>query len=408
MATPSDRSSARLITKEFALLLVAALGAFLSLGMTLPVLPYFVQSLGGGDLAIGVVVGIMAVSAVMVRPFTARAIQNLGFQPLVLIGGVAGAVSTAAYALAGNLPVLLLFRLLSGAALALMFVACIARVMATAPPEQRSKASSYFSVAPYLGIGLGPVIGQPCYDTFGVGPTFVVAGLLQLLGTLPMLLVANHRARGERAPRFHSAALWPGAVLALGIIGVVAFNAYIPLYVDELRGSNPSWMFLAYSVVVLAARIFAGGLPDRIGAVRAGTLATIGVVLGLVIIAAAPSEVWIYVGIVPLGAGIAFQYPGLMALTISRVKESEQAAAVSTFTMFFDVATGLGGLVVGQAAALGGYRAAFAAAACCSVLGLVLLRTIVARGSAPIATTPTTTPAPARFGETACDSSSAA
>ncbi|MFI5956269.1 MFS transporter [Cryptosporangium sp. NPDC051539] len=406
MATLRDRSTERLITKEFVLLLVAALGAFLSLGMTLPVLPYFVQDLGGGDLAIGVVVGIMAVSAVMVRPFTARAIQNLGFQPLVLVGGFVGAVATALYALAGNLPALLVFRLLSGAALAVMFVACIARVMATAHPDHRSKASSYFSVAPYLGIGLGPVIGQPCYDAFGVGPTFVVAGGVQLVCTLPMLLVANHRSRseGENAPRFHSAALWPGAVLALGIIGVVAFNAYIPLYVDELHGANPSWMFLLYSIVVLATRMFAGGLPDRIGAVRAGTLATVGVVIGLVVIAAAPSPLWIYVGIVPLGTGIAFQYPGLMALVISRVKESEQAAAVSTFTMFFDVATGLGGLVVGQAAALGGYRAAFGAAACCSVLGLVLLRTTVARDPARVVTPPA-----GHFGESApCDSSSAA
>lgn len=379
MATLRDRPADRLITREFGLLLVAALGAFLSLGMMLPVLPYFVRNLGGGDLAIGVVVGSMAVSAVMVRPFTAPAIQNWGFQRLVLLGGVAGAIAGAGHALADSFPVLLALRLLSGAALAVMFVACIARVMATAPEEHRSKASSYFSVAPYLGLGLGPVIGQPVYDTFGFGATFALAGALQLAGTLPMLLVRNHRSPGERVPRFHSAAIGPGAVLALGIVGVVAFNAYIPLYVDELHGANPAWMFLAYSVVVLSARIFAGGLPDRIGAIRAGTIATVGVVVGLVIIAVAPSTLWVYVGILPFGVGIAFQYPGLMALTISRVQESERPAAVSTFTMFFDVATGIGGLVVGQAAALGGYRAAFAAAAFSSVLGLVLLRTVVAR-----------------------------
>jgi len=380
MATLREQPAARLITREFSLLLLAALGAFLSLGMTLPVLPYFVRSLGGDDLAIGVVVGSMAVSAVMVRPFTAPAIQNWGFKRLVLLGGVAGALAGAAYALADSFAVLLALRLATGAALAVMFVACIARVMETAPAEHRSAASSYFSVAPYLGLGLGPVIGQPVYDALGFDATFLLAGAVQLAGTLPILLTPNHRSPGERAPRFHGAAVGPGSVLALGIIGVVAFNAYIPLYVRELHGTNPAWMFLCYSVIVLATRIFAAGLPDRIGAIRAGTIATIGIVIGLVVIAAAPSPLWIYLGILPLGTGIAFQYPGLMALTISRVEESERAAAVSTFTMFFDVATGIGGLIVGQAAALGGYRAAFAAAACCSVLGLVLLRTVVARG----------------------------
>ncbi|SHN47038.1 MFS transporter [Cryptosporangium aurantiacum] len=379
MATLRDRPTARLITPEFAALLAAALGAFLSLGMTLPVLPYFVRSLGGGDLAIGVVVGAMAVAAVVVRPFTAPAIQNWGFQRLILLGGVAGALATAGNAFANSFAALLALRLVSGAALAILFVACTARVMATTPADQRSAAVSYFSVAPYLGLGLGPVVGQPCYDAFGFTTTFLLAGALQLIGTVPILLIANHRSPGEGAPRFHSAAIWPGTVLALGIIGVVAFNAFIPLYVDELHGSSPAWMFLVYSVVVVAARIFAGGLPDRLGPIRAGTFATVGIVIGLVVIAAAPSTLWIYVGILPLGAGIAFQYPGLLALTVSRVRESEQPAAVSTFTMFFDVATGVGGLVVGQAAAIGGYRTAFAAAACCSLIGLVLLRTVVAR-----------------------------
>ncbi|MDO9486165.1 MAG: hypothetical protein Q7K25_08930, partial [Actinomycetota bacterium] len=42
-------------------------------------------------------------------------------------------------------------------------------------------------------------------------------------------------------------------------------------------------------------------------------------------------------------------------------------------TMFFDIAQGLGGLVVGLAAAFGGYRAVFGAGAVCSIIGLVVL-----------------------------------
>jgi predicted MFS family arabinose efflux permease len=70
---------------------------------------------------------------------------------------------------------------------------------------------------------------------------------------------------------------------------------------------------------------------------------------------------------------MALQYPGLLALAINRVSDDERPRAVSTFTMFFDIAAGFGGLLVGSVAAVGGYRSAFAACAGCSLLGLVFL-----------------------------------
>ena len=62
-----------------------------------------------------------------------------------------------------------------------------------------------------------------------------------------------------------------------------------------------------------------------------------------------------------------------MALVLSNVDERTRPAAISTFTMFFDIAQGVGGLVVGLAAAFGGYRAVFGAGAVCSLIGLAVL-----------------------------------
>ena len=66
-----------------------------------------------------------------------------------------------------------------------------------------------------------------------------------------------------------------------------------------------------------------------------------------------------------------------MALVLSDVDDRVRPSAISTFTMFFDIAQGLGGLVVGIAAALGGYRAVFGFGALCSMTGLVLLVVLV-------------------------------
>ena len=45
--------------------------------------------------------------------------------------------------------------------------------------------------------------------------------------------------------------------------------------------------------------------------------------------------------------------------------------------MLFDIATGSGGQLVGGIAAVGGYRSAFAAAAVCSLVALLILRFLV-------------------------------
>jgi len=79
--------------------------------------------------------------------------------------------------------------------------------------------------------------------------------------------------------------------------------------------------------------------------------------LGLVLIASTPEPVALYLSTAALAAGVALQYPALITMTVNRVPERERSVAVATFTMFFDLAQGLGGAVLGQVAALGGIRA---------------------------------------------------
>jgi MFS family permease len=136
-------------------------------------------------------------------------------------------------------------------------------------------------------------------------------------------------------------------------------------------------MFFFYAAIVLSVRLFGRRIPDRVGPRKTGIWATIFIAVGLVIMAVTPSWPGIYVAIVPLAVGIALQYPGLMALVLSDVNDRMRPVAISTFTMFFDIAQGLGGLVVGLAAAFGGYRAVFGFGAACSAAGLVVLVALV-------------------------------
>jgi len=139
------------------------------------------------------------------------------------------------------------------------------------------------------------------------------------------------------------------------------------------------YVFLTYGAVILLIRLGGGRIPDRFGAAPIGTIATLLIAAGMALIAAHPSAVALYAGAVVFAVGIALQYPALLALTVNRVPAAERASAVSTFTMFFDVAQGVGRAALGLVAALGSYRTSFAGGAVCALIALVLLRTWVVR-----------------------------
>ena len=384
----SPAKAERLVTRPFFLILLFAFMFFVGIGMTLPLLPVFVKdSLGGSDIAIGMVVAVQAVAAILVRPWINPRLAQFGAVRVIIWGAVIGALSLALMPFSPNVITLIVLRLVLGGAQAAMFIAMLSTIMSWVSQWRRAEAARGFSVAPYIGLAIGPVIGQMTYKSFGFTTAFLLSGAIAFVGAIPILtlrkldidlgVVSEGDATVEPPPRFYLPALLPGTVLALGMVGMVGMSAFLPLYAPQLGSSQVQWMFFFYAAVVLSIRLFGRRIPDRVGPRKTGIWSTSFIAVGLVIMSVTPSWPGIYVAIIPLATGIALQYPGLMALVLSDVDDRVRPSAISTFTMFFDIAQGLGGLVVGIAAALGGYRAVFGFGALCSMTGLVLLVVLV-------------------------------
>ncbi|MEA3055169.1 MAG: hypothetical protein QOD30_601, partial [Actinomycetota bacterium] len=151
----------RLVTPTFALVTASSLAYFLGYGMLLPVLPRFVERvLGGGGLAVGCTTGAFALTAAALRPFAGRIGDARGRRVLVLGGSAILALSYLLYLPVDALLPLIALRVLSGVGEAAMFVGAATAIQDLAPPARRGEAASYFSVAVYGGLGLGPPIGE--------------------------------------------------------------------------------------------------------------------------------------------------------------------------------------------------------------------------------------------------------
>ena len=198
----------RLITPAFVLVGVATLAYFTADGLLLPAVPLYVEGpLGGGDVAVGITVGAFSVTALLLRPWAGRLGDRRGRRLLMVVGGATVGLSVAGYALATSVPVLAALRLVSGVGEAFFFTGAAAAVTDMAPEERRGEAVSFFSLALYVGIGVGPLLGEASIETLGFGATWLFGGALGLIAAALALGVPETRAQDPGTSRARSS--WP-------------------------------------------------------------------------------------------------------------------------------------------------------------------------------------------------------
>jgi MFS family permease len=399
--------ASRLITKPFVTVTAVTAAFFVYVGMLVPILPTYIEDdLGGGDLAVGMSTAIFALAAIAARPWIARLIDRWGRRAVIQGGALLAAVSGFGLVLVDALGPLLALRTVGGVGEAALFVSAATLVADLAPPERRAEAASYFSVAVFGGLGIGPVLGDVVVGdgryhlAFGVAAAFTVLAAVLAAG-VPTRIVGPHTdpdadvldeaVPATRRTFLHPAALGPGLVLAAGIGAFAVFSSFVPDHARDIGLSGAGGLFAVYSVVCLVLRLTGARLPERLGARRSVTIALSATGSSLALLAAVPQPAALWGAAVLIGIGQAFLYPSLMALTVNRVSERERAVALGSFTMFFDIGTMAGGLALGLVAQQFGKRSAFAGGVALAAVGMWLLWTRVtgARAEArPVEPTP--------------------
>lgn len=403
---PVDRP---LLTRDFVVVTGAALLYFVALGALAPTLPrYVAEDLGGGGGQVGLAVGIFAVSAAVLRPWVGTLGDERGRRLLVVGGSLVAGVSFLGYGLPGGLPVLLVMRLLGGVGEAAVFVGAATTAQDLAPPHRRGQAASYFSVAIYGGLALGPVLGEVVRTTFSIGTVWPVAalscGLAAALGSrMPAHVAPVDDDDGHPPPPrdlsglrrfFHPAAVRPGVVLALSASGFAGFSAFVPLYVGDLGLTSSGGVFAVYAVVVLGVRIVGSRLPDVLGPRRGPSIALLLQGAGLLAIGAFATTLGLYASAFLYAIGTSLLYPALFPVVIAATPPRERSQAVATFSLFFDVSQAVGAPALGLVAVVTGERGVFVAAGALAIVGLVVHRS----GHPPAAVAATPCPPP-RVGE---------
>lgn len=370
-------SSDRLFTPAFLALTLSELAYFTAGGLVIGLTPFFVMGpLGSDETGVGLAGGAFAITTLVLRPYAGRLADRRGRRPLLLGGSVLFAFVVLAHAVATDLLILVGLRLLLGVAEAFYFVAGFAALADLAPRGRTGEALSINSLALYLGLALGPIVGELLLAAGGFPLAWVGGFALGAAAALLAVRIPETLAAPEvdehlppSSPLIHRAAVGPGLAL---FTGVAAMSGYLFLagpHAERTGLDVWSVAFLVFGGIVILLRIVFARLPDRVPPLRLGAAALALGGIGLATAAVATGVGGLLIGTSLLAAGVAFMTPALFAATFARVLPSERGAAAGTATFFIDLGFGAGPLLMGLVAASAGTPAAFLAGAGVALAG---------------------------------------
>ena len=338
--------------------------------------------LGADDVAVGLVVGAFSLSAFFLRPWAGGLGDSWGRRPLMVLGAAMFTASVLGYTTASSPEALAGLRLLTGVGEAFFFVGALAAVADLAPPQRRGEAMSLASLSLYVGIGMGPLLGELAIERFGFAAAWTLAAGAGLAAAVVALRVPDTRptdhghepgdaAAGHRL--IHRAGLLPGLVLLTSILGMAGFLTFVPLYALDVGMDGSRVVLLLFAAIVVGIRSLGARIPDQLGPVRATRIAMALSTAGLAVVGAWRTPAGLMAGTAIFATGIALLTPAVMTLAVQGVAPRERGAVIGTTSSFLDLAIGLGPATLGLVAAAVGRPGTFLAGAGVAAAGLLLL-----------------------------------
>jgi MFS family permease len=309
---------------------------------------------------------------VFLRPVGGRLSDRHGRRAIFIAGAAITALAGLIYLLPLDLPGLILARLVLGVGEGWLYTAAASWVVDMTPPHRRGGVIGLFGMSIWLGLSIGPAIGEGLRHVGGYDAVWLFAAAAPAAAALIALAIPEEAplqrtpVQGSLLPR---GALLPGVALACSVIGFAAMQGFVILMLDERGIGHGAAVFTLFAVAVALTRLCLSWLPDRIGAERSAAIAAAGHASGLAILATADTLPVALLGSLVMGAGYSVLFPSLALIAVQRTSDDRRGAALGFFTAFFDAGMGIGAPLAGALAVTLGYGGMFWATALLSLAG---------------------------------------
>ena len=379
MTSPPQPS---LATKSFLLLCVGVFLGYANQWVLTPIIPLYVQHLGGSAFVAGLALLAFAIPSFTVRPFVG-ALSDRWSAAGVLAVGLACLAAGTLLILVPMLVMLFVGSIVRGLGWAGVNTGGYTTLASAAPATRRGEAAGYYSSVTTSVSIIFPALGLWLMSAAGFQSVFIVSMLLAALG-VPVALILM---RGE-PPRAAAAAAEAGAaatsLIERGVLLATALNlcstlaapsvmAFLPLYAQSLGIGNIGWFYVLAGVTSMLIRPVLGKKSDAIGRGPAILIGLSAQLLGFALIVLANGIALILAGGFFVAVGQAMIGSTTTALAMDLANPQSRGRSMASFSISFQIGAGVGAIISGALADIVSLRGMYVGSIVITLVGFGLL-----------------------------------
>ena len=376
MSITATQKKATLWTRDFAIHTLSYLLVFSGFYFLLPTLPFYVvNDLGQDESRVGYIIGIYALSALLIRPIAGYALDAYDRKKVYLWSLLVYVLISGLYIWVDTYVSLLILRILHGLSWGVITNGGITIASDLVPVKRRGEGISYFSLSITLSMAIGPLLGLSILEKSNFQMLFISTLIIAILALALALLVSY--TKPPRTTRkigwdsvFEKKVLHITLVMLITAVTYGGLMSFITLYAEEVAITNIPLVFLIYAAGVACLRPFSGQFMDKRGPgilILGSFLITI---FGYILLSQTKTEYLFLLSCFITGVGNGLIMPTVLTMTANLVEADRRGVANSTIYSATDMGIGLGSIILGYVAKIVGIGTMFLLAGLLLILPL--------------------------------------
>ncbi|AGK60768.1 Arabinose efflux permease [Archaeoglobus sulfaticallidus PM70-1] len=175
-------------SRVFNVLFISVFSVMLGLGIVVPLLPYYAESLGATGLWIGAIFSGFSLSRAVFMPLIGKLSDSRGRRFFILTGLLIFTILSFIYIYANSVYSLTAVRIVHGIASAMVIPVALAYIADLSPKGREGMYMGTFMASMFFGMGFGPLVGGVIRDMYGMEAVFISMAVLSFISFLICLL----------------------------------------------------------------------------------------------------------------------------------------------------------------------------------------------------------------------------
>jgi len=328
----------------------------ISFNMIVPELDEFLSTMGGENY-LGFILGLFAISSLIVRPISGKLTDSIGRVPIIIFGSILNLIFSIFYLFVYTVPQFLGLRFAHGISAGFQPTGLMAYLADIIPQKQRGEAMGLIGVFISAGIAIGQPLGSWIANEFGVTALFYSGVGFALLAFAMVLFLKETLSNPSKfklkslaistKDLFDKDVVYPFFIMICVAFMFGDFLTIIPDYSTNLGLKNQGVFFTYFVIFSMIVRLFFGKISDTYGRIRMLKVGAFITLIGMLLFLFVSNKFHFFVVASILGIGGGIVSPTLIAFTVDLCKPENRGKAMSTYFIGLEGGIALGAFLAG-------------------------------------------------------------